>query len=87
MRRWVKLLAMAIGATALMAGAVGSALAHDDDQGWHRGRGHHRYFYEPPRRIIYVERPVVYVPPRPVFVEPQPYYYGPPSLNINIPLR
>ncbi|WP_296381675.1 hypothetical protein [Reyranella sp.] len=81
----------------LVAGAVlmtaSAALAHDDDdegRGWKRGhwRHHHhdRYIYVERSRPVFVERPVIYREYREVPMYPY-YPPGPPSLNINIPLR
>jgi hypothetical protein len=90
-KRVAILAGLAAGAALVTASA---ALAHDDDRGrgWKHGhwRHHHhhrhydRFVYERSRPII-VERPVIYRSYR----EPMYPYYppGPPSLNINIPLR
>ncbi len=85
---------------ALVAGAAlvtaSGALAHDDDHGWRRGPGRHhhhhhhdRFVFERARPVI-VERPMIYRPYRESYREVPMYPAyppGPPSLNINIPLR
>lgn len=76
----------ALAMLALSAVATG-AQAHDDDHGWKKRHHHHH-----DRSPVYVvrERPVYYYSePRVMYAPPPVAYYppGPPSLNINIPLR
>jgi hypothetical protein len=87
--RLVQQMSMAASLIALAVAAVGTAPAQAHD--WkhrHKHHHHHRYYgppghvrYYAPPRVIY-ERPIVYRE-APVYYAP----WGPPSLNINIPLR
>ena len=92
--RFAKPLSIASGLAALALSAVATgAQAHDDDHGWKRG--HHHYYRSPvyvirERPVYYYSEPrVYYSEPRIVYAPPPIAYYppGPPSLNINIPLR
>jgi hypothetical protein len=87
--RFAKHVSIAAGviAVAISAAATTPALAHDGWKHSHKHKHHHhygqrdypRYYSAPP--VIY-ERPVVY--------REAPMHYapmGPPSLNLNIPLR
>jgi hypothetical protein len=102
MRPRAKRLAVAAGLMAVVLSAAGSALAHDDDEGYGWKKHHRGPPFVPPGHTYYVERPVVLVPARPVY--PERSYYGgygyggyggggyggqlpPPSININIPLQ
>lgn len=85
-------LASGVLALALSALATTGAWAHDDDYGWKRGPHHRHNHHPPPPPPAYVvrERPVYYYSePRVMYAPPPVSYYspGPPSLNINIPLR
>lgn len=57
------------------------------NRGHYRGKGRHvhrHHYYRPPPRVVYRPAPpprVIYAPP------PRAYYYGPPQLNIVLPLR
>jgi hypothetical protein len=87
--RFAKLASIGSGALILTLSTVTTgAQAHDDDYGWKRKHHHHHL----PRPSVYVirERPVYYYSePRLLYAPPPGAYYrpGPPSLNINIPLR
>jgi hypothetical protein len=77
--------------TAMATISVRPALAHDDEDGYYRGRGewhHHQYRaqyypygyyyapYPPPVVVYPAPPPVVYVPPpQPVYVAPPPAYF------------
>ena len=75
MRPRAKRLAVAAGLIAVVLSAAGSALAHDDDEGYGWKKKHHRGPpFVPPGHTYYVERPVVLVPARPVYLERS--YYG-----------
>jgi hypothetical protein len=85
--RLAQQLSIAAGLIAVAVSAVGitSAQAHD---GWKHRHKHHRHYYEPGYVRYYSAPPVIYE--RPVVYREAPMYYvpaGPPSLNINIPLR
>lgn len=86
-------MASSLLALALSAVVTTGAWAHDDDFGWRRGPHPHRHHHHhPPPPPIHVvrERPVYYYSePRVMYAPPPVAYYsgGPPSLNINIPLR
>ena len=97
--RLVKRVAILAASLAGLAGAAlvtaQAAAAHDDDDhGWKHKHWRHQqpgpWFVEPaPRYYYYRAPPVVYE--RPVIYRDVPAYSyyppGPPSLNINIPLR
>jgi len=90
--RLAKLVSIGSGMMILALSAVATgAQAHDDDYGWKR-KHHHRH--GPPvyvireRPVYYYSQPrVLYAPPPVAYYPPAAYYPGPPSLNINIPLR
>ncbi len=87
--RFAKLATIGSGLLMVVLSTVATgAQAHDDDYGWKRKHHHHHGHGSP----VYVvrERPVYYYSqPRVVYAPPPVAYYppGPPSLNINIPLR
>jgi hypothetical protein len=87
--RFAKPLSIASGLLVLALSTVATgARAHDDDHGWKKKH----YYYRSPVYVVR-ERPVYYYSePRVVYAPPPVAYYpaypvGPPSLNINIPLR
>ena len=96
-------LAAVMGFAALISIAIPphSAIADEGKKKHHHGdyddegRGYvvaPRYvfggYYAPPPVVYYAPRAVYVVPqPRVIYEAPAPVYYGPPSLNITVPLR
>ena len=91
--RFAKLMLVGSGLLALALSTVATgARAHDHGHGWKKGHPHSRspVYVVRERPIYYYSEPrVYYAPPRVLYAPPPVDYYrpGPPSLNINIPLR
>src|ERR1700758_5442659 len=76
MRPSAKGLAVTAGLMAVVLSAAGSALAHDDDEGYGWKKHHRGPPFVPPGHTYYVERPVVVVPARPVYSDRNYGGYG-----------